>query len=334
MTRRSSPRAQVRAFFREISEEEGGAGAVAQDDALLPHVSQEPSPGLAPLGHPLPQAGEGKEETLAGEGKKEMFAPVALIAAAESSDGAAHRHTNTSVFTSAQATQATERARALYEDTAVPVREIARRCGVTERTILKYARKLDWKPRYHWIGGAAGERHRRWKPAEKFAPAKGAGARFIAREDIGKPFPVGLKAHDPEAAAFAAADCERAQAVAREAEARAAQARQGEEEIAIITAVHNALAAIPAWRLKRAKDADRAARDALRAATDARGIVWRDGMAFNARRLAEHEQRKREQDRAGEEPPDRVERVLWLAVALALSHWEAHLDAAMPAAPG
>jgi hypothetical protein len=263
-----------------------------------------------------------------------MPAPDALIATTEYSDGAARRHTNTSVFTSAHATQATERARALYEDTAVPVREIARRCGVTERTILKYARKLDWKPRYHWIEGAAGARHRRWLPAEKFAPVKGAGARFIAREDIGKPFPVGLKAHDPEAAASVAADCERAQAVALKAEARAAQARQDEKEIAAITAVHNALAAIPAWRLKRARDADRAARAALRANTDARGFVWRNGVPLIARRVAEYEQRERERDRAGAEPPDRVEEVLWLAVALALSHWEAHLDAATPAAPG
>ena len=44
----------------------------------------------------------------------------------------------------------TERARALYEDSAVPVREIARLTGVTERTIYKYAAKHAWKPRYRW----------------------------------------------------------------------------------------------------------------------------------------------------------------------------------------
>ena len=47
--------------------------------------------------------------------------------------------------------------RALYEDSAVPVREIAAIAGATERTIYKYVAKLGWKRRHH------------------FAPAKGAG---------------------------------------------------------------------------------------------------------------------------------------------------------------
>ncbi len=37
--------------------------------------------------------------------------------------------------------------RALYEESAVPVREIMRRAGVTERTIYKYACKGQWRPR-------------------------------------------------------------------------------------------------------------------------------------------------------------------------------------------
>ena len=48
-------------------------------------------------------------------------------------------------------TALTRRARRLYEETAVPVAEIARLCGVTERTLYKYARKGGWKPRYAWV---------------------------------------------------------------------------------------------------------------------------------------------------------------------------------------
>ena len=40
-----------------------------------------------------------------------------------------------------------ERVRALYEDGVLPVREIARLVGVTERTIYKYAQKGGWRPR-------------------------------------------------------------------------------------------------------------------------------------------------------------------------------------------
>ena len=88
----------------------------------------------------------------------------------------------------------TERVRALYEDSAVPVREIASLAGVTERTIYKYAAKHRWKPRYAWTPDGA--RPRAWRAGPSFAPAKGAGGRFVRRADKGKPFAVGLKATD------------------------------------------------------------------------------------------------------------------------------------------
>lgn len=120
----------------------------------------------------------------------------------------------------------TERARALYEDSVVTVTEIARLCGVTERTILKYSSKQNWKPRYRWRAGKAGERHRGWQPEPAFAPAKGAGARFVKREEAGKAFPVGLKANDPAGAAQAMAACETAQALSATAEQEAAFVRE------------------------------------------------------------------------------------------------------------
>ena len=72
----------------------------------------------------------------------------------------------------------TTRARALYEDTVVPVREIARLTGVTERTILKYARKGDWKPPVRGI--AAGGRTRPLRRSRARARVS-SGARMPAR---------------------------------------------------------------------------------------------------------------------------------------------------------
>lgn len=83
----------------------------------------------------------------------------------------------------------TAHVRDLYENSAVPMQEIARIAGVSERTIYKYARKGGWKPRHRW--NSEGTR------PEAFAPAKGLSGRFIRRDDIGKPFPSGLKALDP-----------------------------------------------------------------------------------------------------------------------------------------
>jgi hypothetical protein len=272
MTRRSSPRAPVRAFFREMSEE----GRALQPD---------PSPGLAALGHPLPQAGEGRTESQAGEGKE-----------------------------SAQSTPLTERARALYEDSAVPVREIARLCGVTERTILKYARKLDWKPRYHWVAGEAGVRHRRWQPAEKFAPVKGTGARFIRREEAGQPFAAGLKALDPQADASATVACDDALSLAREAEAKAAQARHDEQVIATISTIGNLLAEIRSGRAARRKELEREELATFRKEYP-NGAVWRRGMKIEVQpRPIPHDL-----------PPDRAEQMIWRLVAAALARWEMYL---------
>ena len=109
----------------------------------------------------------------------------------------------------------TERVRALYEDSAVPVREIAAVAGVTERTIYKYAAKHRWKMRYRWAP------HHRWRAAPEVAPVKGAGGRFVRREDKGKPFARGLKALDPAAAAQALAASAAAERAARLAQAEA-----------------------------------------------------------------------------------------------------------------
>lgn len=86
------------------------------------------------------------------------------------------------------------------------MREIAAIAGVSERTIYKYVAKGGWKQRYRRVG---------------FAPVKGAGARFIRREDKDTTVARGLKATDPAAAKRATASCRVASRLSARAEANA-----------------------------------------------------------------------------------------------------------------
>jgi hypothetical protein len=97
----------------------------------------------------------------------------------------------------------TARVRALYEDGLVPVREIAQLCGVTERTLYKYAARGRWRKRY-----------------ARRALHKGAGGRFIPQEEAGKATAGGLKALDPVALAAAEIACGEAGTIANRAAAR------------------------------------------------------------------------------------------------------------------
>ena len=99
-------------------------------------------------------------------------------------------------------TPLTTRVRTLYEDTIVPVAEIARLAGVTERTIYKYAQRRGWRPRVRRL-------------------AKGAGGRFIPLADAGLPVAAGLKALDPDGALLAATRCAQAAIVSDNASAAA-----------------------------------------------------------------------------------------------------------------
>jgi hypothetical protein len=146
----------------------------------------------------------------------------------------------------------TARVRALYEDTAVPVREIAAVAGVTERTIYKYVIRQNWKRRYRVTprneAAAAANRGRRWQHASGLAPAKGAGGRFIRREDKAKPFAQGLKATDPAGRARALAQCAAADELACEAQAEAEAAPRRQERLRAMDAVTRALRRLAAYR--------------------------------------------------------------------------------------
>ncbi len=149
----------------------------------------------------------------------------------------------------------TEKVRALYEDSAVPVREIAALAGVTERTIYKYAAKHHWKPRYRWTP------NRGWRAGAAFVPVRGAGSRFIRRADKDKPVATGLKATDPEGAARAAAACRRAAWLSRRAQLRAEADQREEARLRALEMVNRALADLNRHRAARAKDGQPVLRD-------------------------------------------------------------------------
>jgi hypothetical protein len=139
---------------------------------------------------------------------------------------------------------------ALYETSAVPVREIARLAGVTERTIYKYAQKHGWAPRYLWQDDHPCMLRRGWRAADDFVPAKGAGGRFVARADAGKPFARGLQAVDSVTRAKAAQSCAEADRLAREAWERAEHARLVREQWSAFRDMNRAMDEIIRYREK------------------------------------------------------------------------------------
>lgn len=167
-------------------------------------------------------AEEGRPPSKSAPPTPDPSAPLAVLAGA--GEGAVPREVPPSASQDLMA-----QVRSLYEDTAAPVREIARRAGVTERTLYKYARKHNWRPRYAWMPdgsrppGQPGRR--RWTQARaraaQFAPGQGGGGRFIRREEEGKPFAQGIKALNPAGRAAAAKASAEAERTARLAQAGA-----------------------------------------------------------------------------------------------------------------
>lgn len=152
-------------------------------------------------------------------------------------------------------TPLTTRVRALYETSAVPVREIARLAGVSERTIYKYVARQNWQRRHAGRGAEAGQanRGRHWQRAPGQETLKGAGGRFIARADADKPFATGLKATDPAGRARAEVACAAAARLSDEAQAKATAHRRAEQRIVWIDTLNNMLAGYNAFLRQRAE---------------------------------------------------------------------------------
>jgi hypothetical protein len=163
-------------------------------------------------------------------------------------------------------TKLTERARKLYEESAVPVHEIARLAGVTERTIYKYVAKQGWKKRYRVLprgnvqedlAAARANRGRHMQASSEswldLSPVKGAGGRFICREDQDKPISVGLQATDPAAAKHAVASCGGAAHLAALAQSEAEALQLFERQILANEATNIALKNLREYREERAR---------------------------------------------------------------------------------
>ena len=112
-----TPRTSVRAAARRLYEEMSGEGGLSRNLRL---PTPDPSPPLASL------AGEGERDVRVAGVEPD---PPSLRFGGQ--DLMAH-------------------VRRMYEDSIIPVRDIAQRAGVTERTLYKYAGKNNWKPRYAW----------------------------------------------------------------------------------------------------------------------------------------------------------------------------------------
>jgi hypothetical protein len=139
----------------------------------------------------------------------------------------------------------TQRVQALYEDSALPVREVARIAGVSERTLYKYVQKGGWRRRNACRGRAAPDGA--GVPAgarTDFAPVKGAGGRFIARAQAGLPQASGLQALDPDGARQALARCLRAAVLSQAAQGAAAAERETQAQVRTYEVLAGALVAL------------------------------------------------------------------------------------------
>jgi hypothetical protein len=147
-------------------------------------------------------------------------------------------------------TPLTHEARALYEGRVVPVRELARLCGVSLRTLYYHVHKQGWRRRRSSVprDPAKSERQR---------------GRYQALMALRGAAPGGLQARDPDGQARALASAERATALSGAALARALARQETEAKariLAIMTQALRDLRAADGAKAKRTRGKDRKAR--------------------------------------------------------------------------
>src|SRR6185312_14284296 len=116
----------------------------------------------------------------------------------------------------------------LYEGGVVPVREIARLCGVSLRTLYHHVHARGW-------------RRRRSKVARDGAKSARQRARVVAAKALRSPMPRGLKARDVEGQARALAAAKRAAELAGAALAKAIARQDAESQTRMLTLVARAM---------------------------------------------------------------------------------------------
>jgi hypothetical protein len=169
----------------------------------------------------------------------------------------------------------TDRVRSLYEAGAMPVAEIARLAGVNERTLYRYVERGGWRRRYPVRGAEAAAANRGRKREPRPPQPKGAGGRFIPRDEWGRAQPSGLKALDLQGASRAVAACEVVGAMANEAFSRAVALHDAETQARIFALVMRALRDLAAM-VDEPEDAEVKPRRR-------RGYVWKPGLVSPVR---------------------------------------------------
>jgi hypothetical protein len=143
-------------------------------------------------------------------------------------------------------TPLTREARALYEGRVVPVREVARLCGVSVAGLYYHIRKHRWRRRRSDVprDPAKSERQRR---------------RYQALKALRPAAPRGLKARDPDGQARALALTERATALSGAALSRALARQETEAKARILAIMTQALRNLRAAdvKAKRTRGEDR-----------------------------------------------------------------------------
>jgi hypothetical protein len=122
----------------------------------------------------------------------------------------------------------THEARALYEGCVVPVRAIARLCGVSVRTLYHHVHARGWRRRRSGVprDGARSERQR---------------ARVVAAKNLRAPMTRGLKARDPDGQARALVAARRAAVLAGAALAKAIARQDAESQTRMLTMLARAM---------------------------------------------------------------------------------------------
>jgi len=125
-------------------------------------------------------------------------------------------------------TLVTHEARALYEGGVVPVREIARLCGVSVRTLYHHVHAWGWRRRRSSVprDGAKSARQR---------------ARYVAAKNLRAPMLRGLKVRDVEGQARALAAAKRAAERAGAALAKAIARQDAESQTRMLVMVARAM---------------------------------------------------------------------------------------------
>ncbi len=176
----------------------------------------------------------------------------------------------------------TDAVRALYEESVVPVAQIARLACVAERTLYKYVARGGWRRRYpvRGVEAAAANRGRRRGSRESAhePQPRGAGGRFVGSGEAELAHASGLKALDPAGALRAQALCREWGLCAGEALARAAALRDAETQARVFALVVRALrdmAALADGAPGRSDRLPQAAKRKPRSARRPRGHVWK-----------------------------------------------------------